>query len=147
MAVWIGGGIDGLTSRRFDRALVRASAAFGVLALAGCNAGSKSDGERLARTECAACHAFPEPALLDKNTWQAGVLPRMAPRLGVTAQSLSEAMGRDTNMVVLNGAVSQQDWQKIVAYYVQNAPDSLPYQSLPAEPQLDPSFFAVRPLV
>lgn len=147
MAVWAGGSIDGLTSRRFERALVTASAAVGVLAIAGCNGRSKSDGERLARTECAACHAFPEPNLLDKNTWQAGVLPRMAPRLGVSAQSLSEAMSRDTNTVVLNGAVTQQDWQKIVAYYVQNAPDSLPYQSLPVEPQLDPSFFAVRPLV
>jgi len=146
VAVWYGGRIDGLRPLGFHGRLT-AALALGILAVAGCDSGSRSGGEKLARVECAACHAFPEPSLLDKNTWQSGVLPRMAPRLGVSAQSLSEAMGRDTNMVVLNNAVSQQDWEKIVAYYLQHAPDSLPYQSLPAEPQLDPPFFATRPLV
>ena len=146
VAVWAGGRIDGLIPLRFDRSRL-AALALGIAAISGCSTGSQSDGEKLARVDCAACHAFPEPALLDKKTWQAGVLPRMAPRLGVSAQSLSEAMGRDTNIVVLKNAVSRQEWEKIVGYYLTHAPDSLSYQSLPAEPQLDPKFFATRPLV
>jgi hypothetical protein len=116
------------------------------MSIASCKDAVRSDGEKLARANCSACHAFPEPALLDKTTWRSGVLPRMAPRLGVAAQSLSEAMDRDTNVIVLHESLPQQDWEKIVAYYVGHAPDSLPYQSLAAEPQLDPPFFAARAL-
>jgi hypothetical protein len=126
--------------------VVAGAVALGLISIASCDAGSQSDGEKLARANCSACHAFPEPALLDKATWRSGVLPRMAPRLGVAAQSLSEAMGRDTNVAVLNKSLPQPDWEKIVAYYVEHAPDSLPYQSLPAEPHLDPPFFAPRAL-
>ena len=50
-------------------------------------------------------------------------------------------------MMVLNKAVSEEEWQKIVRYYHDLAPDSLPYQSLPAEPQLDPTFFKTGPFV
>lgn len=101
----------------------------------------QSDGEQLARTYCAACHAFPEPQLLDKKTWASGVLPQMALRLGITTGSLYDEISRDPNMVVLPTRVPEPDWEKIVAYYRQTAPDSLPYQKLPAEPQIDPPFF------
>jgi len=46
-----------------------------------CNNGKKpapGEGETLARTHCVTCHAFPEPSLLDKKTWDEGVLPKMA---------------------------------------------------------------------
>lgn len=48
--------------------------ALGCLSLASCHGPHRSDGERLARTYCAACHAFPEPQLLDKETWEASVI-------------------------------------------------------------------------
>jgi FG-GAP-like repeat len=91
------------------------------------------------------CHDFPEPKLLDKKTWVAGVLPQMAPRLGVAAQSLSEEMSRDPRMVVLPQSVSMPDWEAIVAYYREQAPDSLPDQSLPSVPTVDPNLFKVGP--
>ena len=37
-----------------------------------------TEGEQLAKTHCASCHAFPEPDLLDKKTWANEVLPKMA---------------------------------------------------------------------
>src|SRR5437879_6822200 len=124
----------------------------GVLALAcfsptNCRRPYRSEGERLAHTYCAACHMFPQPALLDKNTWRMGVLPHMALRLGLPAKSLYAEMSRDPEMLVLTKAVSEPDWEKIVAYYLEAAPDTLPPQSLPAQPQLDPPLFSAGPFI
>jgi len=90
---------------------------------------------------------FPEPALLDKTTWRTGVLPQMAVRLGLPAPSLFAAMHRDPAMVVLTEAVSRPDWEKIVGYYVEQAPDTLPQPPLPVQPQLDPPVFIAGPFV
>lgn len=48
-------------------------------------------------------------------------------------------------MTVLPKAISEADWQKIVAYYRDSAPLALPEQTLPAEPVRDPAFFATGP--
>ena len=90
---------------------------------------------------------FPQPALLDKQTWRTGVLPQMAVRLGVPAKSLFAEMSRDPAMVVLTEAVSEADWEKIVGYYLDHAPDTLPQQALPAQSQLDPPVFSAGPFV
>jgi hypothetical protein len=71
----------------------------------------------------------------------------MAPRVGVRAKSLSAVMGRNPHMLVLPRAMADEDWAKIVRYYVEQAPDRLPDQSLPAEPRVDPEFFKVGPFV
>ena len=123
----------------------------GVLALsctllAGCDRAQKPrGGEQLARTYCAACHAFPEPQLLNKRTWLEGVLPQMALRLGLTTNSRFEEMSPDPKMVVLRSSISQTDWENIVAYYRDHAPDSMPPQTLPGQPQIDPVFFKTGP--
>ncbi len=90
---------------------------------------------------------FPQPALLDKKTWRLGVLPQMALRLGVPAKSLVAEMSRDPELLVLTKAVSDPDWEKIVGYYLEQAPDTLPQQSLPALPQLDPPLFSAGPFI
>ncbi|PYP25937.1 MAG: hypothetical protein DMD51_07080 [Gemmatimonadetes bacterium] len=130
----------------------RASLRLGVFAVAclmltKCSRPYRSEGERLAHTYCAACHMFPEPALLDKKTWRTGVLPQMALRLGVPPKSLFAEMHRDPEMVVLTKPVSEPDWETIVAYYLERAPDTLPQQSLPAQPQVDPPLFSAGPFV
>src|SRR5947199_2187412 len=130
----------------------RASLGLGVFAVAclmltKCSRPYRSEGERLAHTYCAACHMFPEPALLDKKTWRTGVLPQMALRLGVPPKSLFAEMHRDPEMVVLTKAVSEPDWETIVAHYLEHAPDTLPQQSLPAQPQVDPPLFSAGPFV
>ena len=90
---------------------------------------------------------FPEPALLDKRSWRTGVLPQMALRLGAPTKSLFTEMHREPAMVVLTKAVSQPDWEKIAGYYLEQAPDTLPQPSLPAQPQLDPPLFTAGPFV
>jgi hypothetical protein len=117
-----------------------------VMSVASCGP-SRSPGEKLARANCAVCHAFPEPRLLDKKTWQAGVLPQMAPRLGVSGRSLATELSLSPYMTVLSRAVPEGDWEKIVQYYLESAPDSLPGQTLPAQPELDPAIFKTGPFV
>ena len=117
------------------------------LSLTGCNGPYKSDGEKLAHQYCASCHAFPEPQLLDKKTWETGVLPQMAPRLGVTTGELFNAAFRNPHMMVLNKAVSEEEWKKIVAYYRESAPSNLPDQLLSAQPEVDPPFVKIEPFV
>jgi hypothetical protein len=72
----------------------------------------------------------------------------MAPRLGVATgtASFDEAL-QNAYMTVLPNAVSERDWEKIVAYYREAAPAALPDQSLPAQPRLDPSFFKAEPFI
>ncbi len=118
-----------------------------VMSVAGCGVRYDSEGERLARSYCAACHAFPDPQLLDKNTWEANVLPQMAQRLGVPRGSVFSDPPENPHLLVLTTPVAREDWEKIVEYYVEQSPDTLAAQSLPAEPQLDPDFFETGPLV
>jgi hypothetical protein len=108
----------------------------------------RTEGERLARARCATCHEFPDPQLLDKKTWATGVLPQMALRLRVPHQRTSflDAPG-NPYMLVLTEPVPRDDWAKIVAYYLEHAPDTLPAQVLPAQPQVDPALFRAEPLV
>ena len=136
-----------LALRNRSTGFLRALLALAWSFLAGCDRPQRSEGEKLARRHCAACHAFPEPQLLDKKTWHAGVLPQMAPRLGVSTQSLFNEPFRNPHLMVLTKAVSEGDWEAIVRYYRDLAPDSLPYQSLPAQPQVDPAFFRTDPFV
>jgi hypothetical protein len=69
----------------------------------------------------------------------------MALRLGVNPQpSFNEAL-RNPYMTVLPKAVSARDWEQIVQYYRERSPETLPDQSLPAEPQVDPDFFKTGP--
>jgi hypothetical protein len=71
----------------------------------------------------------------------------MGQRLGVHAKTLFQQMSRDTNETVSAKPVADKDWQKIVEYYLSGAPDTLPPQSLPAQPRIDPEFFKVGPFV
>jgi hypothetical protein len=71
----------------------------------------------------------------------------MAPRLGVSADSSLNTSFRNPHMMVLTQGASEESWAKIVRYYREGAPDTLPYQSLPSEPQVDPELFATGPFV
>jgi hypothetical protein len=52
-------------------------------------------GEALARQVCASCHLFPEPQLLDKETWRDGALPHMEPFLGIKPKDVSRLGGAE----------------------------------------------------
>ena len=70
----------------------------------------------------------------------------MARRVGAPENGRSVFL-RNPYMPVLTTHMSSTDWNKIVAYYRDSAPATLPPASLPAEPELDPPFFATGPFV
>lgn len=90
-----------------------------------------SEGEQLARTLCISCHAFPDPALLDKKTWTAGVLPKMAEMMYVEKYyDPNNANTTQSDMPSSAGRPDQlfpyEKWQQIVNYYNNEAPENLP---------------------
>jgi hypothetical protein len=112
-----------------------------------------SDGEALARTHCASCHAYPEPGVLDKKSWNRYVLPRMGALMGVLP--LDSAGGRFIEPDILktdNPAVFRKapvltlgEWAAIRRFFLKNAPQNLPAPAiLPMEKAL-PQFRARFP--
>lgn len=90
-----------------------------------------AEGEKLAHEYCISCHAFPEPALLDKQTWETGVLPRMAQLMHEENYFAADNAGGTPGDNHPSGG--QQDeifpdekWKKITAYYNAAAPEKLP---------------------
>ncbi len=92
-------------------------------------------GEQLATTYCASCHHYADPALLDKDTWQKSVLPRMALRMGLITDTSSVARYGDQLAELETGIregylpaqpmISMANWQKIVQFYGAKAPAKL----------------------
>lgn len=102
----------------------------GLLFTLSCN--KQSEGEKLAQTYCASCHLFPEPALLDKATWKNNILPIMARQLGlqiVNGEVYPDIQKGTDNQYSSVSIVSPEDWEKIVAFYQENAPEKLPAQA------------------
>ena len=112
--------------------------AFGALILLinACNFNSKSEEEQLAQSYCGGCHEMPSPSLLDKKTWKEGVLPKMALRLGIEPAPTMSVYGQlstdeiiaftQANIYPETPILSKEEWEKIVKYYLTNAPDKLP---------------------
>lgn len=82
-----------------------------------------ADGRLAARKACAMCHVFPEPELLDRESWRVGVLPRMGGLLGVT-DVIDEGAPEGTYPEV--PLVTVEEWEAIEAYYLAAAPEALP---------------------
>ena len=57
--------------------------------------------ERLAKQYCGSCHLFPEPNLLDKETWANKVLPQMAFRMGFINSEIINKMPPNDLPIVL----------------------------------------------
>lgn len=92
---------------------------------------SAERGEELAKTHCGSCHQFPEPSILPKAVWEKTLLPEMKKRMGLgDMDEMLQKMSHDDftyysekGIYPLNPRVSEKDWQKIVDYYVENAPE------------------------
>jgi hypothetical protein len=110
--------------------------------------GSVEAGEMLAKKYCQSCHAFPEPSLLDVNSWETGVFPNMGPRLGIFKFNWQDypSMRRDRNVPAgfypAEALLKPEEWQNIINYYLATAPDSLPPQKRPHPIQNDLSIFS-----
>lgn len=92
-------------------------------------------GAQLAQRYCSSCHLFPEPNLLDRNTWLHPVLPAMSWQLGIRDTTYQPPQGRNMYEQYLiqqagvfpdSALLSKESWQKIVSYYDSLAPARLP---------------------
>ncbi len=93
-------------------------------------------GDQLAAIRCAACHSFVPPEKLPKGVWKNDVLPAMGHRMGIFngAHQPDSIFGSPANAEIVRRAnvfpekptISKADWQKIVEYYVNTAPNSVP---------------------
>jgi hypothetical protein len=104
-----------------------------------------SEGERLARIHCAACHSFPEPGILPKRSWRF-LLPYMGFRMGVedlfplkgASPAVIKAIQSRKKLVHQIGVapdkpmVTREQWITIRDYYLGSAPEvPLPQQDKP----------------
>jgi FG-GAP-like repeat len=87
-----------------------------------------SEGKKLAQTLCSSCHAFPDPSLLDKNTWVSTVLPKMADFINVEgmydpySSSIMSGNQNPTRVMPPPG-ISLDNWKKIINWFESAAPE------------------------
>jgi hypothetical protein len=77
-----------------------------------------ANGGVLAKKYCASCHQYPEPSLIDKHTWETGVLPAMALQF-----KLEKVFGRYG--LTTQSTISLPDFEDITAFYKSTAPEKL----------------------
>lgn len=98
-------------------------------------------GEVLARRYCASCHMFPDPALLEKETWTTQVLPEMAFRMGLDISQFHRMNEAELPVIMKSipstPMVTDEEWAAIVEYYADTAPDSLRAEKTDAIQTLD----------
>ncbi|MFN8347871.1 MAG: VCBS repeat-containing protein [Spirosomataceae bacterium] len=112
---------------------------------------STMSGRKTALRYCQSCHLFPEPALLDKKTWITSVLPNMGLRLGIREKGKDPYLDlvpeevqllRQLNVYPETALLSEEEWQQIVRYYENEAPESpLPQK---AHAPVNPSLFQFK---
>ncbi len=96
---------------------------------------SDLSGNELAMNYCASCHAFVNPELLPKSSWKNDVLPAKGHRLGIYKgdhqpndlfdPGIGGSIVRDANIYPEQPVLAKEDWNKIVDYYLKNAPDTI----------------------
>lgn len=96
-------------------------------------------GEQLANGYCAACHLKPEPEVLDKLTWETKVLPDMRKRMGLYLEedfgtALPQDEGVPDGIYSKIPLITRENWKKLFAYYLENAPE----ESLPQDEKIKP---------
>jgi hypothetical protein len=109
-----------------------------ILIYCGCNNETKIDpvqeGQALTRKYCTSCHVYPEPGLLSKGIWDKNVLPAMGAFADLyktkdgTYKMLTPEMSalfKNPSIAKVRASIPLQDWNKIVDFYLANAPDTL----------------------
>ena len=92
------------------------------------------DGEKLAAMYCQSCHMLPDPSLLNSSVWEKGILPNMAPRLGIFKYkdryypTLKNDRDLDPGYYPATAVMNDEQWQHIIDYYTSVSPDTLPGQ-------------------
>lgn len=96
--------------------------------------GIEHKGEQLARRYCTSCHTFPDPDLLDKDTWKEQTLPSMGPHLGIfefggQTYPIDVTEGLPENFYPETALIDSAEWKEIMEYYIAQAPDELDFDT------------------
>ncbi|GAB3757127.1 FG-GAP repeat domain-containing protein [Spirosoma pomorum] len=100
--------------------------------------GTVDDGQQLANQYCSTCHLTPDPKSLTKYIWQLNVLPIMGRYLGVSYMGYDPynklnpqevASLKEQHIYPEEPVIDEQAWERLVNYYLKNAPTSLPIDS------------------
>ena len=93
----------------------------------------------IAIQHCSSCHGFPEPELLDLQTWNTYVLPRMGYFMGIyenkeeRAALIEEGTGGaaviKANVFPEEPLIDSLNWHRIKQYYLHHAPSELEPQN------------------
>jgi hypothetical protein len=91
------------------------------------------NGQELAEIYCGSCHLYAAPEVLPKDVWK-NVLPKMGNYLGIydkqdspyASQTMEEELRlKQATIYPEEPLLADTVWQKIIAYYIEHAPDSL----------------------
>lgn len=111
-------------------------------------------GKKVAAIYCATCHQLPDPSLLNTENWEKGVLPQMAPRLGIFYNgyerypSYANDPNIGKNFYPSQPILSVEDWQHVIDYYTALAPEALPLAKKPVPIQMNDHLFSpVQPSI
>lgn len=90
----------------------------------------QSKDEKLARRTCGSCHLYPNPALLDKKTWNESVIPKMAFVMGFPDSRYYAKISPEDRMIVMKvipqqPMISREELERIRQFYVNQAPERL----------------------
>ncbi len=100
--------------------------------------GQSSSGEpskEIVQIYCGACHIVPDPSHLPKDLWEKNVLPEMGSYYGIQKQGFGLLKKRkpedvevikSLNIYPETQVISDETWQLIKDYYINNAPESFP---------------------
>ncbi len=96
------------------------------LFLTNCTTENKhAEGKELAKTNCASCHMYPDPQILPRRVWGEKVLPNMGLLMGMSHGPIYTYGDTESN-TNLKQTIAQEDWDKIVHYYINESESSIP---------------------
>lgn len=107
------------------------------------------EGKKLSKIHCSSCHTYPEPGLLPKRTWEEQTLPHMGPQLGIfehdgTRYPVERTPNLPENYYPSDQQLSNEDWQKIIDYYLAEAPENMATEDGYSPITVDSLFFKAR---
>lgn len=105
------------------------------------------EGKVLANQYCQSCHSLPDPSLLSKEIWETGAIPTMGPLFGIKSfkgVAYHQIRDIDPSYFPSKPILDSLQWQKIIDYYVNSAPDFLPQQAKDINQVKELPFFTVE---
>src|ERR1700740_663688 len=87
-----------------------------------------ADGKALVQQYCTSCHQLVPADAITKNIWRYHTLPTMSHFLKVSTYSITNYYKSEKD----TGGIALDNWQRIVAYYMKVAPDTLKATPPPA---------------